>query len=110
MNALEILGLACVDATFRKQMFENVEVIIALNRADLTWAEEEGLRRITKKTFRRRQAAEAHAAMAPGEASANAPEVPNPLPQDLAKVGEDIDMMCPTVPCPWPDSFTQNRK
>ena len=108
MNGLEIVGLACVDATFRKQLFENVDVIINLNRADLTWAEEEGLRRITNRYRPQKPSAAAQSTQSNGPAPATGD--PNPLPEDMAKVGEDIYMMCPTVPCPWPDSFTQNKQ
>jgi hypothetical protein len=111
MNALEILGLACVDRVFREQLFKNVEAVIVLNRTDLTWAEEEGLRRITRSRFTKRKA---KALSMAGEQSAATGAVEgeeaSTLKDDLEKVGDTIDMMCPTVPCAWPDSFTQNAR
>ncbi len=109
MNALEIVGLACVDRPFRRQLFENVDAVILANRTDLTWAEEEGLRRITKPHRPKRMAMAMKSAEAAGEGDAEGSDGSNDLPDAMEKVGEAIEMMCPVVPCAWPDSFTQNR-
>jgi hypothetical protein len=108
MNALEILGVACVDARFRKRLFADVEGVIKDNRADLTWAEEAGLRRITGK-FRppRPKASTASLSNGPLEPSK---EEPNTLEDELADVGVAIAKMCPEEPCPWPAYFTQYEK
>ena len=103
MNGLEILGVACVDATFRKRLFADVEGIIKENRADLTWAEEAGLRRITK-SHRPRKAQSASLSNGPLEGQ----EEPNTLEKELADVGAAIARMCPEEPCPWPEYFQQN--
>jgi hypothetical protein len=103
MNALEILGVACVDAKFRARLFSDVEGVIKDNRTDLTWAEEAGLRRITGKS-RPRKGGAAKAEMSNGPLES---EEPNSLPDELADVGEAIARMCPEEPCPWPKYFTQ---
>lgn len=105
MNALEILGVACVDAKFRERLFADVEGVIKDNRTDLTWAEEAGLRRITCKTYRPRKPKGPDGTMSNGPV---APEMPNTLPQELADVGASIMKMCPEDPCPWPTYFTEN--
>jgi hypothetical protein len=105
MNALEILGVACVDAIFRKRLFSDVEGIIKENRADLTWAEEAGLRRITGK-YRPRPKKGAAASLSNGPLEG---EDPNTLEDELEDVEEAISRMCPEEPCPWPKYFTQNK-
>lgn len=107
MNGLEILGLACVDATFRTRLFGDVESIIKEN-TDLTWAEEAGLRRITGKTYRPRQSKGDKAALANGPLEPGK-EMPNTLEGELAEVGANIARMCPEEPCPWPDFYTQTK-
>lgn len=104
MNALEILGVACVDAKFRARLFADVEGVIKDNRTDLTWAEEAGLRRITGKNRPRKGKGGAEKA-----SISNGPlDEPNNLEQELADVGEAIARMCPEEPCPWPKYFTEN--
>jgi hypothetical protein len=105
MNALEILGVACVDAKFRTRLFSDVEGVIKDNRTDLTWAEEAGLRRITGKYRPKRKEGGAKASISNGPLGS---DEPNNLEQELADVGEALARMCPEEPCPWPKYFTQN--
>lgn len=107
MNALEILGLACVDKTFRKRLFSDVKSVIADNRADLTWAEEEGLKRITQPHCPPRKPDAAKSSLSNGPV---APQEPNTLAAELEDVGNAVMKMCPEAPCPWPTYFTQNEK
>lgn len=113
MNAIEILGLACVDAKFRDLLFENVDVVILANKVDLTWAEEAGLRRITAPRVSVRADGKPHTAEAVGAAVSDpseATESQNNLKEELKDVGDTIMMLwCPEVPCPWPSAFIQNK-
>jgi hypothetical protein len=105
MNALEILGVACVDAKFRARLFSDVEGVIKDNRTDLTWAEEAGLRRIVNPYCpRKKNPAKETASNGP-----MTPEEPNGLEKELEDVGRAIMKMCPEDPCPWPTYFTQNK-
>jgi hypothetical protein len=110
MNAIEILGLACVDRKFRDVLFAKVEAVILANRVDLTWAEEEGLRRITSDYLKvRKPAAAAKSDTSAESAPAGFDEQPNNLKKELEDVGNAIaNMWCPEAPCPWPTYFTQN--
>jgi hypothetical protein len=114
MNAIEILGLACVDAKFRERLFGEVDSVILDNKVDLTWAEEAGLRRITGKTVKVRRDGKAHSpdagiALTSSDPS-EAEEKENQLKKELKDVGDTIMMMwCPEVPCAWPSAFIQNK-
>ena len=113
MNAIEILGLACVDAKFRRLLFENVDVVIEGNKVDLTWAEEAGLRRITGKRVKVRKDGKPHmkeAGLAATSDASESTEQDNGLEKELEDVGNAIAMMwCPEVPCAWPSAFIQNK-
>jgi hypothetical protein len=113
MNAIEILGLACVDAKFRRKLFENVESVIGDNKVDLTWAEESGLRRITRNPMRVRKDGKPHTTEALAlltSPESDGAEAPNDLEKELKDVGDVImSMWCPEVPCAWPSAFIQNK-
>lgn len=114
MNAIEILGLACVDAKFRERLFGEVDAVILDNRVDLTWAEEAGLRRITGKSVKVRRDGRQHtleAGVAEGSSDpSEAEDKPNQLKKELEDVGNAIAMIwCPEVPCAWPSAFIQNK-
>lgn len=113
MNAIEILGLACVDARFRDLLFDNVDVVILANKVDLTWAEEAGLRRITGRRVNVRKDGQPHTAQTVSSSASDpsqAEEKDNQLKKELKDVGDTIMMMwCPEVPCAWPSAFIQNK-
>lgn len=104
MNAIEILGLACVDKKFRELLFtkEGLTDIIAANRTDLTWAEEAGLRRITQRYYPPKKGAAGTTSNGPLDADSEPP-----LKEELEDVGKAIAKMCPEDPCPWPMYFVQ---
>ena len=113
MNAIEIVGLACLDAKFRRKLFENVETVILDNKVDLTWAEESGLRRITRHPAKVRKDGKAHTvealALTASDAS-DAIDQPNTLEKEMEDVGNAVMMMwCPEAPCAWPSAFIQNK-
>jgi hypothetical protein len=106
MNAIEILGLACVDKKFRDRLFteQGLKEIIFANRTDLTWAEEEGLIRITAGCYpvKKGMATTSNGPMDPDSGEP-------PLKKELEDVGDAIARMCPEDPCPWPKFFTQQE-
>ena len=106
MNAFEILGLACVDKGFRERLFtpQGLTGIIAANRSDLSWAEEEGLIRITRGRYpaKKNLATTSNGPMNPDSGEA-------PLKKELEDVGNAIMRMCPEDPCPWPTYFTEDK-
>jgi len=106
MNAIEILGLACVDAKFRDRLFtpQGLKEIIFANRTDLTWAEERGLENITKGCY---PAKKGKAALSNGPVNPDMDEPP--LKKELEDVGNAIARMCPEDPCPWPLYFIQQE-
>jgi hypothetical protein len=95
-----------VDRKFRDLLFAKVDAVIQANKVDLTWAEEEGLRRITTDRVKVRKAA---AALKIGASADGYDEQSNDLKKELEDVGNAIaNMWCPEAPCPWPTYFTEN--
>ena len=78
--------------------------MIAANRSDLTWAEEEGLHSHHGGPL---SSEEEPATTSNGPMNPDAGEPP--LKQELADVGDAIMKMCPEDPCPWPTYFTETK-
>jgi hypothetical protein len=99
MKALEILGLACVDETFRDRLFNDTAAVIEENRGDLAQREIDGLNRITQNRYRVRAGAPRLASM--GDVGDDG-TVENALGRLMGDVARAIANMCPDPPCPWP--------